>query len=566
MPNDSDAPECRKCSPNFWSSTGAETCVRCSDGTISEDGLECRPCDAGTFRSGNLTECTPCPFGTFAADPGATECLSCPSGKLCPVATAEPIDVSLRMDRTTTAPSRSQPAAGRARRLANAFALGARRLLQTGGSGTEIETQTEEFKYAQNSVSVTQPVVKTEHGTLDSVNKTFMWVGIGVLIGVAMLALVFVGCLWFPGTSPESKQARISRLRWMHFLFKEEAKHRRIEADSDSSDTDVNYKWQAMSFVVVQYKQANYTIVQSLNPGTSPSAGAITGLFGVSATFRGYGGPCDNSDASIDVAGFGGQGQSAFEQVDGGRSCKVSWVCLQCRIAANDGIHVTLRLRSSLAFAVSVLYSMKVPYSVTLDGIITTTAEDSVFRGKDHIDVPVDLTPMHFTSAADGSPRYHAAVSSSATELAERNPLSFVVCPPGRAASECAEAVVTFRAKFKPSQVYLLVDRLQRTTPLDAAADVLALGEGALKAVACAIAIYVWVRRTTTKLWPKLGASAPDLDLGSPENCVDPKLHGDQTGKEYAAFCERASAAAAKGKNDVVFIGPGSVERGSVPR
>eukprot|EP00741_Cyanophora_paradoxa_P014649 tig00020816_g14129.t1 len=483
--------QCLACPVNHVAAAGAAACSACSLGTVSEDGLECRPCESGTFRNATIamTECTPCPFGTYLPEAGGSACLPCPAGKLCPVATSQPIDVGLRVDRAFfTSPAPSGPT-GRLRRALVGAATAARRLLQSGSAAEgDVEKKSEEFIYPQNKGSISQAVVRTEQATLDRAFRVFTWIGIGAAITVALVGACFVVYVRVIPSTPAGKRARLRRLRWFHRMYTDSLAHDEKsdppgeEFSKDRPEDESEQKRSvrgsfftvvgiagvviAILFVAVQYSMANYT-----NPGTSPSASSISGPFVVSATFRGYDGPCGAGDVAHERAGFVGPDALAFEQADAGRSCKVTWTCPH--VAANDGTFVTLQLKSSRAFAVSIPYSVQarsIPEYVEVQGMVTTSSEDAVFRGRDAVDLPLDLTPMHFSDAADGRPRYFAAVSSSETERAERDPTTFVVCPPGRAVDDCAEARVTLRAKFKPSQVYLLVDRITRTTALDAGA------------------------------------------------------------------------------------------------
>mmetsp|Transcript_57596 Transcript_57596/g.166724 ORF Transcript_57596/g.166724 Transcript_57596/m.166724 type:complete len:1331 (-) Transcript_57596:116-4108(-) len=64
-------------------STDANRCVPCDPGYFSLEGRDgCRLCEPGTYRGADMDggACQLCPAQTFAPNPGATECLACPSG------------------------------------------------------------------------------------------------------------------------------------------------------------------------------------------------------------------------------------------------------------------------------------------------------------------------------------------------------------------------------------------------------------------------------------------------------------------------------------------------------
>eukprot|EP00741_Cyanophora_paradoxa_P025427 tig00000381_g24546.t1 len=206
----------------------------------------------------------------------------------------------------------------------------------------------------------------------------------------------------------------------------------------------------AVSFVAAQFFTANYQIVQSLNPGSSPSVGSISGAFAVSATMRGYSGLCaPASDGISGVAfvarGFSSSGTLATAATDGGRSCK------GCRITSSSEAGVNFRFRSRLAFAVSVAYAVALPEGVSASGTIATSVGDVVFRGTEPVTLPVELTPTHFSSDSDGRPRYLAAVTAADARVAQRDAASFVRLPVLRHLSRVALA--EFELELAPERL-----------------------------------------------------------------------------------------------------------------
>eukprot|EP00741_Cyanophora_paradoxa_P016139 tig00000042_g15579.t2 len=296
----------------------------------------------------------------------------------------------------------------------------------------------------------------------------------------------------------------------------------------------------ALCFVVVQFAIANHSIVQrrdevriadaglaltrsrSLNPGVSPTAASIAGTFAFSATFRGYRGACATDlDASVEVTGFSGAQSLSTAPFDAGASCNMTWTCTGCRIASVYGATATLRLSSRLAYAVSIIYTIKVPEFVTAEGFVQTAREDTVFRGSAAVPLPVALTPMHFTSKDDvsgftskstnyspikcthqfivafkGRPRYFAALSLAEAGAAERGLDTFALCSPTRplTSPECSDESVAAVAAFRVAEVYVLVDRKLRSTVLDAIANAASLAGVALGAAGQVLVAYLFVK------------------------------------------------------------------------
>eukprot|EP00741_Cyanophora_paradoxa_P023841 tig00021680_g23028.t1 len=146
----------------------------------------------------------------------------------------------------------------------------------------------------------------------------------------------------------------------------------------------------AAAFVAAQFfALANEAVVASLAAGASPSAGAIAGEFAAEATFYGYAGPCriervdldaqqaaaelenatgtgledlSSGVAAVEAAGayvsvahvtaeLGAGASAAAEYSAANRTCRVSWRCGRCRVAAGAGASVELRLAARLALA-----------------------------------------------------------------------------------------------------------------------------------------------------------------------------------------------------------------------
>jgi hypothetical protein len=63
---------------------------QCNNAACREHSL----CPVGFYKqyAGDLTPCTPCGVGYFQNQTGSSTCLRCPEGKLCPLASASPID------------------------------------------------------------------------------------------------------------------------------------------------------------------------------------------------------------------------------------------------------------------------------------------------------------------------------------------------------------------------------------------------------------------------------------------------------------------------------------------
>eukprot|EP00741_Cyanophora_paradoxa_P025805 tig00000396_g24900.t1 len=509
-----------------------------------------------------MQSCLSCPAGTVARDFGSAQCAICPAGhvprddRIDCVATSDPIDLALRTSAELEDAGASSAQVSSGRRWLLGLGLGpsrkTRRLLASDANAGPMESQ--ELVFGQNNVTVAQSTVLTEEETLDRVNRLFL----NILMGVGGLAAIIGLCMFvyirlIPAATPEARARRFRLIQRLH-IFYDGARFLRVlyasdpplvwltgcadiqpeEPDSNQPNADASNAAPdtkgagaaaegkegpadpprtvpgaffsivgiagvavAVLFVVVQFGLANFTIVQSLNPGTSPSASDIRGVFVVAAAFRGYGGDCGENDARYNSSGFGGQQVLRVNRTSS-RICTVTWSCADCRITADDGAFVRLYLVSRLAMAVSVSYAMKIPEYITVKGIVSPSLDDAVFRGSRPLVIPVDLTPMHFTSEQDGTARYFAAVSSSDTESGQRTARDFALCPPARSISACPDELVSFGVNFKVSQVYLLVyllvERKVRATVLSTIADIVSLASAAFGAGGQALAAFFLVR------------------------------------------------------------------------
>eukprot|EP00741_Cyanophora_paradoxa_P001249 tig00000473_g1206.t1 len=278
----------------------------------------------------------------------------------------------------------------------------------------------------------------------------------------------------------------------------------------------------AAAFVILQFAIANYEVVQTLLPGTSPSAAAIAGPVEVSASFLGWSAAracvvrreaAVNSSLSLGAANATEEGAVVtwrnIVPLDGSpppaataaydapqRACRVTWRCESCRIASTstvgsggaEDVAVDFRLVARTAFALALRYSVMVPAYASISGAVTTHAYAgaserlAVFRGTRPVTVPVLLTPLHFENAADGWPQYDAALQQADNRPAELDETSFGLCSLTRQLSEpeCAVEAVGFRAALGVNDVYLLVSRVTRASALDALADVASLAGAAL--------------------------------------------------------------------------------------
>eukprot|EP00741_Cyanophora_paradoxa_P005914 tig00000949_g5732.t1 len=279
----------------------------------------------------------------------------------------------------------------------------------------------------------------------------------------------------------------------------------------------------AVCFVLLQYALANYQIIESLLPGSSPSVAEIAGIFEVSASFRGYFGVCEarrpafsslafdptaspeaHAGVYLDVTGISpldGEAAPAFTATynTAQKSCFVVWRCGRCRMTAAANVSVDFRLVSRLAFAVAVNYVVRVPNHFSIVGVVTTSAEAklNVFRGSVPVRLPSSLTPIHFENAADGEPRYDAALEPADNRAAERDAASFGLCSLTLPLLHptCRGEVVGFTAAFDLATVYLLVSRVIRATALDMLADLAALGGLAVTAGAQLVVAYFYWKK-----------------------------------------------------------------------
>eukprot|EP00741_Cyanophora_paradoxa_P024605 tig00000269_g23756.t1 len=262
----------------------------------------------------------------------------------------------------------------------------------------------------------------------------------------------------------------------------------------------IAFTFVAVAFVFVQFAIANYQIMQSLNPGASPSAEQISGRFAVSAVFSGYRGPCVAAaanassgpgsalaDVAVDGAGFAGAVSVKAQREDDGLSCK---------LVSSNNVTVAFALRSRLALSFGAKFDVQF---VSANGTIATSSPERVFRGSHPVVLPVSLIGTHFSSEEDGAPRFTIAVASADNRPAERDTASFTLCPAGRPLERCDEERVTFVAAFEVAQIYYLVRRTQKATILDMLANLASLSGAAMGTVAQIFLVYVFSKKFLQK-------------------------------------------------------------------
>eukprot|EP00741_Cyanophora_paradoxa_P007139 tig00000123_g6910.t1 len=522
-----------RCSVNTISTSGSGSCKVCELGQVSTDGLSCTACPPGTYRNATLIECTPCSTGTYANASGMPQCLPCPVGKYCPVGSRGPIDGRLREtegDTDLTALLDSNTRRSRSRGL---LALGRRALgiaLPDDAEDLEFEVDLQWQKRSLdfNTVNITQAVVKTEESTQNEMKQRFLYIGSALAGGLVFFGLLLVFYLWLLPATPEKREQRFRFVHRFHLLYKgnffvyNEAaeEHEAIAADAakgDMSGEPVCEKGRtssgafftlfgvvaiavAVSFIAVQYSTANFAIIQTLQLGTSPTAADINGRFRIVTIFRGYTGNCDASEAGVALSGISGGGVLSFVKVDAGQSCRVQWLCDDCKITAVDGVYAELRLVSRMAYAVAVPYRIEVPEFIRAEGLIKTSSDATVFRGIRSVKLPVQLTPMHFSDPKDGRERYHLDISPADTVVSEKDETQFAVCPPFRPIAECPEDVVSFRVEFEQMGLFVNVERVIRSSLLDAISDMLGLASAAFGIGGQAFVAYIIAKKFLKKV------------------------------------------------------------------
>eukprot|EP00741_Cyanophora_paradoxa_P009260 tig00001490_g8970.t1 len=528
------------------------------EGYVSDElQTYCKLCEPGTFRNKSLSYCAPCPSGTFAPEAGATVCKECRDAQLCPLATSEPIDVSFFRDligRTAEdlVEMGSRTSSRRLLGAADADAAPWPATTAAQEESVDVDLLTEEVVYDTNAASVTKAEIKTEEVAKQRLYRTFAILagGVGVatlLAGLLLMCYIHVGFALRSRSALYSyynlimKAKRIKRVSRLDLLYTEEisAAKTALACAPAPNDTEQSVAGSvatligagaillAASFVILQFSIANYETIQTLLPGTSPSASAISGPVEASASFLGWTAARScvvRHQTDLNLSSLLGPSPNATQELEGvivswrsilhvdetqppvaaavysasQRSCIVTWRCGNCRIASSAGsgqsssstsVAVDFRIVSRLAFAMAVRYSVKVPKYASISGVVMTHGsgerKPTVFRGTLPVTVPILLTALHFEHEADGPPRYEAALRQADNRLSERDEASFGLCSLTRRLSEpeCAVESVGFRAAFEVNDAYLLVSRVIRASYLDTAADVAALVGGAFEAV-----------------------------------------------------------------------------------
>eukprot|EP00741_Cyanophora_paradoxa_P011028 tig00020553_g10660.t1 len=303
----------------------------------------------------------------------------------------------------------------------------------------------------------------------------------------------------------------------------------------------------AAAFVILQFAIANYEVVQTLLPGTSPSAGAIAGPVEVSASFLGWSAAracvvrreaAVNSSGSLGAANATEEGAvvtwrnivpvggspppAATAAYDASqRACLVTWRCELCRVASTADAAVDFRRVARLARAFALRYSVRVPAYAAISGAVTTHAGASgrltVFRGTRPVTVPVLLTPLHFENEADGRPQYDAALQQADNRPSELDETSFGLCSLTRQLSEpeCAVEAVGFRAALGVNDVYLLRagDALADVASL--AGTALALGGQLVVSYYAALSAYAMRREILERATATKAARSGSLAAGA---------------------------------------------------
>eukprot|EP00741_Cyanophora_paradoxa_P017214 tig00020961_g16626.t1 len=484
--------ECERCRPNTVAARfGSTECERCPAGTVSnERGTRCTACPMGSFRPEGRPACAPCPYGTHAPGEGASECQACGAGQLCVLATVAPIeDPWLLAAFATPTPTPDPDAAAASSSLL-------RRALSSSSSSSTADAEptpsgdmtTSTFTGGRTTVTLSMPATATEEANNRRLYTTFLYVavafaGFSLLVGAAMYA--FVHCAGRAAV-PRRKRA----LARLDLLFR--ADERRRVSGAFFTAFGAGLAALAAVYVWLQFSIANYQIVTSLNPGSSPSAADIRGFWRAEVEFTGYTGPCFSAnttatlpdgrvatvqDVFVTAENFvvGTQVVAASHGALGNASCRVEWRCSDCRVAATTGIRVLFALRTRTTYALALSFNVSVPHAVSAWGNVSVTAPSRVFRGSSPAVLPAYLIPMHFENKDDGQPRYAVSVASYENDAAERTAEDFDLCPPDRQLAVCPEETVAFAVAFEVQQVYLLVSRTTMLSVLSTLANLASL-------------------------------------------------------------------------------------------
>eukprot|EP00741_Cyanophora_paradoxa_P022275 tig00000246_g21504.t1 len=520
------AMSCIKCPRNTISGNGSPGCTQCAGGEVSDETQAfCSPCARGQYRNVSMDYCTPCPPGFMAGENGASACLPCAATQLCPVGTADPVEIPRYQDviggiKDLVAGARIVPQRRRVRLLGCAeptkFSDGRRRgLLQDAIDDFVVETFVDDTVNA----TITRPEIEDESVAFAQLYRiiTYIAAAVGALVLVAAIAI----CVHLKTGSGDRAAERYRRVAKINVLYSEVVDQTLQENEDLEAALDVlraggavfaiaglGFFVIAAAFVVLQYAIANYTVLQTLLGGASPSAGSITGVFAVRAAFVGYPGSCIMR-GSADPSGFANASDASWvgatasfrgiAPVDDDpnslpqlsafynetqRACIVDWMCQNCTLSAATNVSVELRLASRMALAVAVTYKIEVPTNLTVEGRVRTRSDATlgVFRGLRPVVAPLSLVPLHFEDARDGSPRYDTSLWPSSNRGAEAEEESFSLCSLTLPLSHpsCAGESVAFRAAFELSDVHVRVSRVERASLLDMFADLSALTGSAI--------------------------------------------------------------------------------------
>eukprot|EP00741_Cyanophora_paradoxa_P003906 tig00000737_g3800.t1 len=519
-----------------------------------------------------LSYCEPCPPGTFAAQAGSEECAQCSATQLCPIATSDPIDVSAFRALISQSIAEAIASTGAGSTAGSGSAGGRRRLRaayifeRIAREDTDMKFLTDAVEYGTTRANITRAEIRTEE-----VAEQRLYLVFAVLVVCVGIALLIVGfCLFSymksklkklthnrPQAPPITKaarqltrqerlQRRLARFLKLDRLYTDQIQAKREEVmnrgeaqpqpakaaaeeaeegGEEAKQTKLGAAFTlvgiglaviAAGYVLLQFSIANFQIVQTLQPGASPSAADIVGEFNVTAAFVGFGGPCQivqqsaaavpNSNGTrfagregvaVSITGIGpaeGAPAPAAEASHSAsrRTCLVSWRCVRCRLLAASNASVDFRLVSRLAFAVAVNFAVHVPSYLSIEGVVVPSSEAafSAFRGT----LPV-------TDVRDGEPRYDAALRAADNRVAERGEGSFGLCSFTKPLSdaECAGESVNFRVRFDVDNVYVMVYRKVKASIADMLADLSSLTQTAIavggQIAIAAVTAHAFMRR-----------------------------------------------------------------------
>eukprot|EP00741_Cyanophora_paradoxa_P004084 tig00000767_g3966.t1 len=164
-------------------------------------------------------------------------------------------------------------------------ATGRRRL-----QGATEKFVTEIFVDDTVNATIVRPEIEDESAAFALLYRIVLFIAVGV--AVLVIAATAGICLHLKTASHERAANRYNRVAKMNFLYQEAVSQALEEREDLEAAADVlraggsvfaiaglGLLVIAASFVVLQYVLANYTLVQTLLAGTSPTEGDITGVF-----------------------------------------------------------------------------------------------------------------------------------------------------------------------------------------------------------------------------------------------------------------------------------------------